>query len=97
MSAAEWVSFTLPEESSMVINLAIPGALRPYLVYWYQQEKKDGESVDAFILRYLGTHALLVRKQTLQCEATQDQKSEYETYLEQVETDCAVETDKLVG
>lgn len=97
MSATDWTQFTLPEDSATEVTLAIAGSMKPYLLYWYDREKKIDETVPEFVLRHVITHALLMRKQTLQYSANRDQQSEYNEYVEKMEADCAAETTRLVG
>lgn len=55
-----------PSAQPRDVSFQVPADLDPYLVYWYQETKLDGESVNDFLLRRLGRPALEYRYHKLQ-------------------------------
>ncbi len=80
---------TLPATSDLVVNITVSAEARPYLVEFFQDLKKSGETPEQFILRNLIIKAVQHRLAKLvnECQNSQETvKRSYQIDLEAEQT-----------
>jgi hypothetical protein len=77
--------YTLPPDASdFQLNVTLDKEAMPYVMEWFNAKKKDGENPQRFIRRLLYKAALDFRKEKVQKEIRQEQKTEAATRSQEI-------------